>query len=308
MSPLDPRVAAVAAASPDHDYSSITPEELRRYVDEFTPDFTRPGPEVDTRDLSLAGPASSLAARRYQAHPGDRLPLVLFFHGGGFVTGSIRSTDSICRAIAQEVPAVVLNVEYRLAPEHPFPAAVEDVKGAFDWAWAHAAELGIDPDRIAVMGESAGANLSATLAHLVRDEGGPALRHQVLIYPGPDASRSSASMEENAEGAFLSRASIEFFDRAYMPRPADREDPRASPILYPSFADLAPATVVTAECDPVRDEGRAYAARLEADGTPVCLQEYAGMPHGFFGMHALVEASEEAIRFVGERLRAALAN
>jgi acetyl esterase len=166
----------------------------------------------------------------------------------------------------------------------------------------------VDPDRIAVMGESAGANLSATLAHLVRDAGGPKLRHQVLIYPGPDASRSSASMQENAEGAFLSRASIEFFDRAYMPRPGDREDPRASPIRFPSFAGLAPATVVTAECDPVRDEGRAYAARLEAEGTPVVLREYAGMPHGFFGMHALVEASEEAIRFAGERLRAALSD
>jgi acetyl esterase len=115
-------------------------------------------------------------------------------------------------------------------------------------------------------------------------------------------------MDENAEGAFLSRAAIDYFDRAYLPRPEDREDPRASPIRFASFAGLAPATIVTAECDPVRDEGRAYAARLEADDTPVVLREYAGMPHGFFGMHALVEASEQAISFVGERLRSALSD
>ena len=305
--PLDPRIAAIAEAMPPHDYHAIEPEELRRFVEESTPHFERPGARVETSDLSIPGPASTLFARRYQAHPGEALPLVLFFHGGGFVTGSVKTTDSICRAIAQEVPAVVVNAEYRLAPEHPFPAAVDDVQAALRFSHAQASALGIDPERIAVMGESAGANLAAVLAHLARDEGGPALRHQVLVYPGPDASRSSASMEENANAAFLTRESIEYFDRCYAPRAEDRKDPRVSPILYPSFAGLPAATIVTAEFDPVRDEGRAYADRLAEAGVCVALREYEGMPHGFFGMHALVEASEQAILFVGERLRAALA-
>ncbi|MEZ4289751.1 MAG: alpha/beta hydrolase [Myxococcota bacterium] len=304
--PLDPRIAAIAAATPAQDYTTIQPDALRRYVEDYTPAFERPGPAVATRDLSIPGPASTLFARRYQAHPGQGLPLVLFFHGGGFVTGSVRTTDSICRAIAQEVPAIVVNAEYRLAPEHPFPAAVEDVRAVLAWCHAEAEALGIDPTRIAVMGESAGANLAAVLAHLVRDEGGPALRHQALVYPGPDASRSSPSMEENADGAFLTRESIEFYDRCYVPRVEDRKDPRVSPILYPSFAGLPSATIVTAECDPVRDEGRAYARCLEEAGIDVVLREYAGMPHGFFGMHALVEASEQAIVFVARRLRGAL--
>jgi acetyl esterase len=305
--PLDPRIAEIAAATPAHDYETITPAELRRYVEEFTPSFERPGKTVQTSDLSIPGPASELFARRYQAHSGDDLPLVLFFHGGGFVTGSVKTTDSICRAIAQEVPAVVLNVEYRLAPEHPFPAAIEDAYAALLWAHGNASQLAVDRERIALMGESAGANISAVLAHMVRDEKGPRLRHQVLIYPGPDASRSSPSMEENAEGAFLTRASIEYFDRCYVPRAEDRRDPRVSPIRYPSFAGLPPATIVTAECDPVRDEGRAYAEKLTEAGIDVSLREYEGMPHGFFGMHALVEASEQAILFVSERLGAALA-
>lgn len=305
--PLDPRIAAIADATPAHDYEAITPAELRRYVEEFTPSFERPGKAVETSDLSVPGPAAALFARRYQAHPGDALPLVLFFHGGGFVTGSVGTTDSICRAIAQEVAAVVLNVEYRLAPEHPFPAAIDDAHTALRWAFENAEALGVDPERIAVMGESAGANISAVLAHMARDEGGPRLRHQVLVYPGPDASRSAPSMEENAQGAFLTRESIEYFDRCYAPRPEDRSDPRVSPILYPSFADLAGATIVTAECDPVRDEGRAYAEKLAGAGVEVALREYEGMPHGFFGMHALVDASEQAILFVSERLEAALA-
>jgi acetyl esterase len=235
------------------------------------------------------------------------LPGLIFFHGGGFVLGDLETHDGLCRVLCNESGCRVVSVDYRLAPEHPFPAAVEDCVAATEWVAANAAELGIDAARLAVGGDSAGGNLAAVSAIIARQRGGPKLGFQLLIYPVAQlGGADTASMRENAKGYFLEKASMEWFTKLYCPDVTHRSDPRLSPLLAPDLSGLPPAYVVTAGFDPLRDEGKAYADKLDAAGVPVTYVNYPGMVHGFFSFRGLVPKAREAVAAAAAALRAAL--
>lgn len=256
-------------------------------------------------DLEIPGPAGAIPARLYVPTADGTPPVVVYYHGGGWVLGGIDSHDGTCRALANASGAAVVSVDYRLAPEHPFPAAVEDAWAALEWVAANAAEIGGDPSRLAVAGDSAGGNLAAVVAIQARDTGAPALRGQLLVYPVTDATMSHPSIEENASGYFLTKADMEWFFGHYAPERPD--DWRLSPLAAADLSGLAPALVLTAEYDPLRDEGEAYARRLDDAGVPVELIRKDGLIHGFFGMAADVDEARDAMERSGAALRAWLA-
>jgi acetyl esterase len=227
----------------------------------------------------------------------------VYFHGGGFVICDLDSHDGACRRLANATGSVVVSVDYRLAPEHRWPAAAEDAYAATGWAADRAEELGIDATRLALAGDSAGGNLTAVAALMARDRGGPALAFQLLVYPVIDlgASRSEyPSQRENAEGYFLTVAHMEWYRAQYLADDANGEEPYASPIKAASLAGLPPACVVTAEMDPLRDEGEAYGRALQAAGVPVTIHRAPGMFHGFFNMDAVLDGSKDAQRVAFE--------
>jgi acetyl esterase len=260
--------------------------------------------EIHTRDVLVAGDAGRLPARAYHPEPGGVLPLVVHFHGGGWVGGSIAAADRPCRTLALAAHCVIVSVEYRLAPENPFPAPLRDAVAAVRWLAGHASEVGADGARLAVMGDSAGGNLAAATALVLRDEGGPAIAHQVLLYPALDLGGSYPSREENASGYLLTRGSTEWFAAHYA---ADPADPYASPLRAPDLRGLPPATIVVAGFDPLRDEGVAYAERLRADGVAADLREWPGMIHGFFWMAGELRAARDLTADLAAILRKALA-
>ncbi len=239
----------------------------------------------------IPGPAGEIPVRIYTPEAKGPLPVLAFFHGGGWVIGSLDSHDALCRTLARAVPAIVVAVDYRLAPEHPFPAGVEDSYAALCWIAENAATFGGDPARLAVGGDSAGGNLSAAITLLARERGGPTIVHQLLIYPVTDLRGDSASIRENAEGYFLTRGLMIWFGNHYIAA-EHKLLPHASPLLAPDLGGLPPATVITAEFDPLRDEGEAYAARLREYGVPVESTRYDGMIHGFITMPMLRQAGE----------------
>jgi acetyl esterase/lipase len=224
------------------------------------------------------------------------------------VKGSLQSHDVVCRALANGAGCVVVSVDYRLAPEHQFPAAIDDAFASLQYVAAHAAELGIDPDRLAVAGDSAGGNLAAGVALLARDSGGPRLVHQLLIYPVTDYNLDTASYLANADGFMLTREAMRFYWRHYLRSDADGDDPRASPLRASRFDGLPSALIITAEFDPLRDEGRAYASRLEAAGVPVTYSEYAGLVHGFVTYMDVIDQGKVAVAEASAALRAAFAS
>jgi acetyl esterase len=227
---------------------------------------------------------------------------VVFYHGGGWVIGDLDSHDAVCQELSGGAGVAVLSVDYRLAPEHPFPAPVDDAWAALCWAREHAAELGADPDRLAVAGDSAGGNLAAVMALEARDANIP-LRFQLLVYPATDFSRRRPSFQENGTGYMLTSGSIEWFERHYDP---DRADWRASPMLAPDHRGVAPAMVLTCEYDPLRDEGDDYAARLRAAGVPVTHRCYQGLIHGAFSMGQVVPSAQEMMDDAIGAVRAAV--
>ncbi len=240
---------------------------------------------------------------------GAHRPGIVFFHGGGWVIGDLDSHDGLCRRYCNGVDAVVVAVEYRRAPEHPFPAAAEDAYAALVWAAANASDLGIDETRIAVTGDSAGGNLAATTALIARDRGGPSLRYQALVYPVTDVTarrNDYPSKAENGTGYFLTTEAMEWYRDQYLTRDADGDDPYCSPVTATSLAGLPPAYVLTAEYDPLRDEGEHYGELLRAAGVPVTIQRALGMFHGFFNMDAVLDGAREAQAGVFAALRSAL--
>jgi len=234
---------------------------------------------------------------------------VVFFHGGGFVIGDLDTHDDLCRLLANGSGCRVVSVEYRLAPEHPFPAAVEDCWAATQYIAGQADEFGIDATRLAVAGDSAGGNLAAVVTQLAKREDGPAIGFQLLIYPvtqlGSDIE--TRSMRENASGYFFEKQGMDWFTRAYCPDAAHRSDPRLSPLLCTDLSGLPPAYVVTAGFDPLRDEGKAYADKLDAAGVSVTHVHYPGMIHGFFAMRGLIPKAAEAVAAAAAAMREALA-
>ena len=237
----------------------------------------------------------------------DDAPAVVFFHGGGFVLGGLASHDPQCRVIADDCACVVVAVDYRLAPEHPFPAAADDATAAFRWVVANAASLGIDPKRIAVMGDSAGGNLSAVVALDTRNE---AVRpcFQLLVYPATDMTRSFASHRTLGKGYFLEKLTMDWFLDRYVPNVADHTHPRASPIFAESLTGLPPAFVMTAGFDPLRDEGQAYAAKLTEAGVSVEHRCYGSLVHGFLNMSGTIEAARTPMLDAVHALRRAFAS
>ena len=262
-------------------------------------------PVAGVQDRKLPGPGGDLPVRIYTPFGKGPFPLLINFHGGGWVVGDIESTDGFCRSIANTVGCIVISVDYRLAPEHPFPAAADDAYHATLWAATHAPGFGGDPSRIAVCGDSAGGNLAAVVSQMARDRGKPALCFQLLIYPVTDAACDTPSYSENADGYFLTKDAMLWFWNHYVQSDADRTHPYASPLRADSLAGLPPALVITAEFDPLRDEGEQYAERMRAAGTPVQLTRYDGMIHGFFLMNAMIDQGRKAIQQSAEALRTA---
>jgi acetyl esterase len=262
---------------------------------------------AEVRDVDIPGPAGAIPARLYVPHGvAGPAPLVVYYHGGGHVICDLDTHDQPCRFLAAEVPARVLAVDYRLGPEHRFPAAVDDSFAAYEWTVANAAELGADPERIAVAGDSAGGNLATVVAQLAAtgDVATPAF--QALIYPVTDYSSKRPSYTTYAEGFFLTRTEMDWFRDNYFAEPADRSDPRASPILASDLSGQPPAHIVTAGFDPLRDEGEDYAAALRDAGVPVSLKREPDLVHGFINAVGLGGRSREALREVAVAVRAGL--
>lgn len=262
-------------------------------------------PEVaGVRDLAIDGPASQIPIRTYHPDPGQPRPIVMYFHGGGWVLGSCDTHDDICRELATRAGCVVVSVDYRLAPDHPFPAALDDCYAATSWAATYADRIGGDPDRLAVAGDSAGGNLAAGVTLRARDHGTPDLGHQTLLYPAvnPPMLHHTDSYDDNGEGYLLEYDSIRWFYDHYLASDAHARNEYLFPILADDLAGLPPATVITAGFDPLVDEGTDYATRLDADGVPTHHKHFDGMIHAFMSLRQLDRAAD-ALAFTAAGLR-----
>lgn len=307
--PLNPQVEALLAAFadlPSIDYTATSPAEVRAALD--VPMAAGEPPAVaKVQDLEIPLSGRTLPARFYVPEgAASPAPLLVYYHGGGWAACTLDTHDGLCRALARSSGAAVLSIAYRLAPEHPYPAAAEDCYDALLWAAANAGALGCDPARLAVGGDSAGGNLAAATAIMARDRKGPALRHQLLIYPVTDDDYSRPSYAENGGGGyFLSREMMEWFWVQYL---GDHPDPALARVVRTeNLSGLPPACVITAEFDPLRDEGMAYADRLAEAGVPVDAAIAPGMIHGFFSMYEAVPDATPWIERAGMQLRKALA-
>jgi acetyl esterase len=245
--------------------------------------------------------AGSVPIRIYRPSEGDNKPCLVFFHGGGWVIGDLDTHDAPCRMLAKSSDCVVIAVDYRLAPEHPFPKPFDDCYEAFSWIHQHAQELGINPLKLAVGGDSAGGNLAAALCLKIKAESGPTIRHQLLIYPVTDAAMDTASYSDNAEGYMLTRATMAWFFDHYI-GPEHRQNPLVSPLLAEDLSGLPPATVFTAEFDPLRDEGEAYGKRLEEAGVQTLVKRFDGQVHGFFTMTDVMPEAQQAADLAAKQL------
>jgi acetyl esterase len=257
--------------------------------------------EVPLADVTL--PARVYAPKRPKRGDQPPLPLVVYFHGGGWVWGNVRSYDAACAHIANRVGAVVVSVDYRLAPEHRMPTAAEDAYAATVWLAEHADEVSADGTRMAVAGDSAGGNLAAVVTLLARDRGGPDIALQVLIYPGTDATLSSPSIAENANGPLLTAAIVRAYRNLYLGPDGDERDVRISPLLADDLSGLPPALVQSAELDPIRDDAARYAEALQKAGTTVRYTEYVGAPHGYISVPGAVRGSRQALAEIVTELR-----
>jgi acetyl esterase len=267
-----------------------------------------PLPVARIEDRNIPGPVGPIPVRLYWPNASGNVPAIAYYHGGGHVIGSLDTHDLIARNLCAGAEALVVSVDYRMGPEHRFPAAVEDSFAALEWLHGNAASLGADPNRLGVHGDSAGANLAAVVALMARDAGGPELRLQSLVYPVADYTLKSASYDAFAEGyGLLTRAAMVWFQNHYLRSPADAEDWRASPIKAASLAGVAPAIVVTAECDVLHDDGERYTEALRGAGVAVEYREYKGMIHGFFGMVPIIDDAMVAQRAVAEAFGRAFA-
>ncbi|MBO3751077.1 alpha/beta hydrolase [Streptosporangiaceae bacterium NEAU-GS5] len=261
-----------------------------------------PEPVREVANLVIPGPGGDLPLRVYRPAAEGPLPALLYFFGGGWVLGTIDTADGVARALANASGALVVVPGYRRAPEHPFPAAVHDCHAALRWVAGHCSEIGADPSRLAVGGDSAGGNLAAAVTLLARGQD-PALAGQVLVYPNTDQLADDESTRAADDRFLFNRHSVAWYRRHYLPDPGDAASPLASPLRANSFAGLPPALVITAEYDPLRDQGEAYARRLAEEGVPVELCRYPGMAHGFFTMVGTLDASRAAINQAAAHLR-----
>ncbi|MEX1023404.1 MAG: alpha/beta hydrolase [Dehalococcoidia bacterium] len=306
LDPVAEEFLAQMAALGTPPMHTLTPEQMR--ATRIPPP---PGPEVHrVEDMEAPGPDGPIPVRIYWPSQtqgdGQDLPALVWYHGGGWVIGNLESADATARRLATMADCVVVSVDYRLAPEFPYPAPLVDAYAAAVWTAQNAPRLGIDGARIALGGDSAGGNLAAVVARQLRDRGGPSVVHQLLVYPATDAARNTASYRENDRYLLTPEMMGWFYDH-YCPDGVDRTQIDISPALAEDLAGLPPATVITAEFDPLRDEGMAYAAALEAAGVPVEAECYAGQIHTFFTAAHYFPAGMRATEAAAERLRAAFA-
>jgi len=307
--PLDPQMqkimdATLALGLPP--IEQMTVAQARESIRQRTPAL---GPvqqvkAVEEHHVPVAD--GTIGMRVYRPSDTRPLPALVFYHGGGWVIGDLYTHDGICRAIANAAGCVVASVDYRLAPERKYPAAFEDSYAALTWLAGHAPTLGVDSARLAVGGDSAGGNLAAVVCSKSRDENGPAIALQALVYPVTDLSSfDTPSYQEFAEGYQLTKAEMEWFRDMYLSSPQDGYHPDASPLLAPDLRGLPPALIITAECDPLRDEGEAYAKRLTEAGVPVTCTRYPGMIHPFFSQSGAIPQALDAIQQVADAVKGA---
>ena len=312
MPTLHPQIVQVIEAMARAELRPIeamTPVEARAQM-ELTARGRKaePLPVNQVEERMIPGPAGEIRLRLYWPNAAGAVPAIVYYHGGGHVIGSLDTHDLIARNLCAGAEALVVSVDYRMGPEHKFPAAVDDSFAALQWVQANAASLGVDPGRLGVHGDSAGANLAAVVALMARDAGGPKLRLQSLVYPVGDYTLSGASYGKYAQGyGLLTRESMVWFSRHYLRSPNDAEDWRASPIKATSLAGVAPAIVVVAECDVLHDDGESYAGALRRAGVPVEYREYPGMIHGFLGMVPVVDDAMNAQRQIWTAFKRAFA-
>jgi acetyl esterase len=311
--PLDPQAETILglvkqAGLPE--FWQLTPDQARGQFASRVQKMEARESIHRTRDQRIPGPGSDIRIRIYwprEANPGELFPCLLWFHGGGFVIGDLDTHDSVCRLLANQADCMVVAVDYRLAPEFKFPAAVEDSHAALRWLALHAREIGADPSQIAVGGDSAGANLATVMAILARDEGHPKLAFQLLIYPCTAPEPETPSHRKFAEGYLLTRNNIVWFYKHYLRSQRDINDFRFAPLAAKDLSDLPPALLLVAGYDPLRDEGVGYAQRLIEAGNRVTLVNYEGMMHGFILAGGVLDAARRAVGQSAAALREAFA-
>jgi acetyl esterase len=307
--PLHPQVKTVleqmAAAGPPLHH--LSPVEARKTIEAMRATTGEPEHVAKIENRTFRGPAGNLPVRIYTPDGRGPFPVLVYFHGGGWVVGSIETVDASCRSLANLAGCIVVSADYRLAPEHKFPAAADDCYAAIRWAALHAASFHGDPARMAVGGESAGANLAAVAALMAQERGSTPLVLQLLMYPVLDYSFNRPSHKENGEGYFLTNDMMRWFWRQYLNSDADGESHLASPMRARFLSGVAPAAIFTAEFDPLRDEGAAYAAKLREAGVPVTYKCCEGLIHGFMGTAKVVEPARKALEDAAATLRAAFA-
>lgn len=257
--------------------------------------------KVEDRTLPLEG--RDIPVRVYTPDGEAPHPALIFYHGGGWVIGNLDSHDSVCRTLANKAQCVVISVDYRLAPEHKFPAAVEDAYDSLNWVAMNAEEFDIDPKRIAVGGDSAGGNLAAVASIIAKEKKSPKIVYQLLLYPSTGYEEVPDSMRENAEGYLLTVQQMNWFRDQYFSSKEELKHPYASPVLYSDLKDLPPALIMTAQYDPLRDVGKAYAEKLQDNGVIVFYKNYEGLIHGFANFHTLVDKANEALTEAAKQLR-----
>jgi acetyl esterase len=307
--PLDPQARAFlekVEAQNLPGFEKMTVEQARDALMAMREFAGPPQPIASIKERTIPGPAGSIRARIYTPTGTGPFPVLVYFHGGGWVIGNLETIDTPLRALTNRAGCVTVSVDYRLAPEAKFPAAVDDCYAATRWVAEQARSLDGDPARLAVGGDSAGGNLAAAVAQMARDRGGPAIAYQLLIYPALNADYTTASYRENAEGYLLTRAAMVWFWNHYLTSPADARNPYACPLQASDLSGLPPALVITAEYDPLRDEGEAYADRLNKAGVPVEKRRHQGMIHGFFQMGGVMDRGKLVIEEAAGALRRAL--
>jgi acetyl esterase len=305
--PLDPAVQAMRERRRRDRvaplYTLSLPEARQADLAAIQADAGEPEPVYRIVDRTMPAPGGRLPLRIYRPRRRGPLPALVYFFGGGWTLGSIETSDGICRSLANAAGCVVVTPGYRLAPEAKFPAAVEDCYAAVQWVASRAARLGVDGSRLAVGGDSAGGNLAAAVTLLTRERGGAVLVGQVLVYPNTDLLADDASMRDSTDPFMFNRHSVAWYRQHYLTRPADGRDPLASPLRAKDHHGLPPALVITAEFDPLRDQGERYARKLARAGVPVELTRYDGMAHGFFAMAGTLDSGKQALAQAADRLR-----
>lgn len=306
--PLDPQAKALldqmaaAGMPPINNLAPTQAREVTGVMFRVPPGSEEPVHKIENR--TIAGPAGQIPVRIYTPAGAGPFPVLVFFHGGGWVICDLDTHDAACRSLTNQANCVTVSVDYRLAPEHKFPAAAEDCYGAALWVSEHAREINGDPKRIAVGGDSAGGNLAAVVALLARDRGKPNICFQLLVYPATDAALDTYSHREFKD-YFLTPDMIRYFYGHYLRSEADKKDPMLAPAMAKSFTGLPPALIITAEFDPLRDEGEVYGEKLRAAGVAVQMTRYEGMIHGFFTMANVLDKGKQAVSEAAQALKQA---